>query len=53
MMFCTMLKPGASSGTRSIVARRCGGASGSVTAITIVNAEPSAPVVNHLCPSIT
>ena len=35
------------------VARACRGASGSVTAITIANAAPSAPDENHLCPSIT
>ena len=34
-------------------ARKWGGASGSVTAITTANAAPSAPEVNHLCPSIT
>ena len=33
--------------------RRCGSASGSVTAITIANPAPSAPDENHLCPSIT
>ena len=33
--------------------RRCGGASGSVTAMTIPNAAPSADDENHLCPSIT
>ena len=33
--------------------RRCGAASGSVTAITIPNAAPSAEDENHLCPSIT
>ena len=35
------------------VARPCGAASGSVTAITIPNAAPSAPDENHLWPSIT
>ena len=35
------------------VARACGGASGSVTAITIPKAAPSAPDENHLWPSIT
>ena len=33
--------------------RRCGGASGSVTAITIPKAAPSADEENHLWPSIT
>src|SRR5204862_499087 len=33
--------------------RSCGGASGSVTAITIANAAPSAPELNHLCALIT
>ena len=32
-----------------IEARPCGGASGSVTAKTVVNAAIDAPVVNHLC----
>ena len=35
------------------LARACAAASGSVTAITIPNAAPSAPLENHLCPSIT
>ncbi len=35
------------------VARACGAASGSVTAITIPKAAPSAPDENHLWPSIT
>src|SRR3954465_1467216 len=35
------------------VARSCRGASGSVTAMTIAKAAPSAPDENHLCPSIT
>ena len=35
------------------VARPCGGASGSVTAITIPKPAPSAPDENHLWPSIT
>ena len=34
-------------------ARRCGSASGSVTAMTMAKAAPSAPEENHLCPSIT
>ena len=36
-----------------IVIRSLGDTSGSVTAITIPNAAPSAPVENHLSPSIT
>ena len=40
-------------GTRIWLIRRCGGASGSVTAITIPKAAPSAEEENHLCPSIT
>ena len=48
-----MLKPGASVGTRSIVARLCGSASGSVTAITIATEAPRAFVVHHLRPLIT
>jgi hypothetical protein len=40
-------------GTTIWLMRRCAGASGSVTAITIANAAPSAPELNHLCPSIT
>ncbi len=35
------------------LARRCGSASGSVTAMTIPNAAPSAPDENHLWPSMT
>ncbi len=49
----TISTPGVSAGTRICDARRCGSASGSVTAITIPNAAPSAPDENHLCPSIT
>ena len=45
--------PGASAGTMICVARLCGSASGSVTAMTIPNPAPSAPDENHLCPSIT
>ena len=45
--------PGASAGTMICDARRCGSASGSVTAITIPNPAPSAPDENHLRPSIT
>ena len=37
----------------NIDARRCGSASGSVTAITIANAAPSADDVNHFWPLIT
>ena len=36
-----------------MLARRCGGASGWVTAMTIATSAPTAPEVNHLCPSIT
>ena len=49
----TTSTPGVSAGTMICDARACGGASGSVTAITIPNAAPSAPDENHLCPSIT
>ena len=45
--------PGASAGTRIWLIRRCGSASGSVTAMTIPKAAPSAPDENHLRPSIT
>src|SRR5947208_2733928 len=45
--------PGLSVGTMIIDARLCGEALGSVTAITIANAAPSAELVNHLWPSIT
>ena len=45
--------PGASAGTMICVARRCGSASGSVTAMTIPNPAPSAPDENHLWPSMT
>ncbi len=47
----TCSTPGASVGTSSIEARSCGFPSGSVTAITMVQADPSKPVVNHLWPS--
>ena len=49
----TTSTPGVSAGTMICDARRCGSASGSVTAITIPKAAPSAPDENHLCPSIT
>ncbi len=49
----TISTPGVSAGTMICVARACGAASGSVTAITIPNAAPSAPDENHLWPSIT
>ena len=49
----TTSTPGVSAGTTICDARAGGGASGSVTAITIPNAAPSAPEENHLCPSIT
>jgi hypothetical protein len=45
--------PGASTGTTNIEARRCGGASGSVTAITIRKSAIEPLDVNHLCPSST
>ena len=46
-------RPSVSAGTMICVARRCGSASGSVTAMTIPKAAPSAPDENHLWPSIT
>ena len=49
----TTSTPGVSAGTMICEARECAGASGSLTAITIPNAAPSAPDENHLCPSIT
>ena len=49
----TTSTPGVSASTRICEARRCGSASGSVTAITIPKAAPSAPDENHLWPSIT
>ncbi len=49
----TWLKPGAFVGTRIMEARACGGASGSVTAMTMAKAAPSAAVVNHFRPSTT
>ena len=36
-----------------MLARRWGGASGSVTAMTMAKAAPCAPVMNHLCPFST
>ena len=45
--------PGASAGTMIWLVRRRGSASGSVTAITIPKAAPSAPEENHLWPLIT
>ena len=47
------LKPGVLVGTMIWLARRCGGASGLVTAMTMAKAAPSADEVNHLCPSMT
>ena len=47
------IDPGVSAGTMICDARRWGSASGSVTAMTIPNAAPSAPDENHLWPSIT
>ena len=52
-MLRTTSTPGVSAGTMISDMRRCGASSGSVTAITIPNAAPSAPVENHLWPSIT
>src|SRR3954468_14083908 len=49
----TRLKPGASVGTRIMLARLWGAASGSVTTIAIATAAPTAPLVNHLWASIT
>ncbi len=49
----TRLNPGVSVGTMIMLDRAYGGASGSVTAITIANAAPSADDVNHFCPLIT
>ena len=48
------LKPGVSShGTRIMLARACGAASGSVTTIAIATAAPLRPEVNHLRPLMT
>ena len=52
-MLRTRAKPGVSGGTMIWLARRCGAASGSVTAMTIAKAAPSADEVNHLWPSMT
>ena len=52
-MFRTWTKPGVSVGTMNIEARLWGAWSGSVTAITMAKAAPSAAVVNHLRPLIT
>ena len=49
----TISTPAASAGTRIIVPRRCCAASGSVIAKRIAKSAPSAPLENHLCPSIT
>src|SRR6266545_5181573 len=48
----TILKPGVSVGPRIMLARARESAVGSVTAITIANVEPIAPLVNHLWPLI-
>ena len=48
-----MTTPGVSAGTRIIVPRRWLSASGSLIAKTIPNVAPSAPLENHLPPSIT
>jgi hypothetical protein len=52
-MLRTSSKPGVSVGTMIIDARAWGAALGLVTAMTIAKAAPSAPVVNHLWPSMT
>ena len=49
----TTSTPGVSAGTMICEMCPCGARSGSVTAITMPNAAPSAPVWNHLSPSIT
>ena len=49
----TTSTPGVSTGTMIWLARACGAASGSVTAMTMPNAAPSAPDENHLWPLIT
>ena len=53
LMFRTSTTPFVFIGTMIWLARRWGGASGFVTAMTIAKAEPSALDVNHLWPSIT
>ena len=52
-MLCTSTKPGVVVGSRIMLARACGSASGSVTAMQIANAEPSIPDENHLWPFST
>src|SRR4051812_23203255 len=47
------LNPGASVGTRIMLARLWGAASGSVTTIAIATEAPTAPDVNHLCALMT
>ena len=49
----SIVTPGVDAGTMIWLMRRCRSASGSVTAITIPNAAPSAPDENHLLPLIT
>ena len=49
----TMSTPSASAGTRSIEARWCGRASGSVTTMTMRKSATEAFVENHLWPSMT
>ena len=49
----TISYPGVSVGTSIWLARLCGGASGSLTTMTIATSAPMAPVQNHLWPSIT
>ena len=52
-MLRTSSNPGVSVGTMIWLARAWRGASGSVTAMTMAKAAPSADDVNHLCPSMT
>ncbi len=52
-MLRTRRIPGVPAGTRIWLARACGAACGSVTAMTIVKSAPSAEEANHLRPSIT
>jgi hypothetical protein len=47
LMLRTRSKPGVSVGTMIMLARRWGGASGSVIAMTTAKAAPSAAVVYH------
>ena len=47
-MFLRIETPGVSVGTRIMLARRWGGAPGSVTAMQTASAAPSAEDANHL-----